>query len=351
MSGTQAVRLPDLGEGLTGAEVVTWLVAVADTVAKDQPLVEVATDKAIFSIPSPIAGSVTKLCVEEGDWAATSDVLVEIAAAPDGGEPPTRAMPAVRVLAARLGVDLDGLRPGQVVTEADVRAAAHAREAPPRKRGHARGEPLSGVRREIAEHMTEAAAVPTVTLVEECDFSAIPEDGTPYARAAAIVAATARALAEHPELNATLVDGVLHQLEQIDVGYAVQGPHGLVVPVVRGAGERSEEDLAVEIERLVRGARAGRLRLADLRGGTFTITDARRLGGLFATPLLNTPQVAILGIHRIAPRPVVRDGEVVVRPVGMLSVGFDHRALDGAAASAFLLDLIDRIERRQEGST
>jgi pyruvate/2-oxoglutarate dehydrogenase complex dihydrolipoamide acyltransferase (E2) component len=303
----------------------------------------VETDKAIVQIPSPVAGTVVGLLVAEGAVASVGDGLVEIAGEGDGNRAGPRALPRVRALAAELGVDLAALRPGrEPVTEDEVRAAALG--AHPDQSGA--GEPLRGVRREIAEHMTRAAAVPTVTVVEECDFSALTDATTPYVRAAAIVAAAVEALAAHPDLNATMEGGGLIRHERCDLGYAVQGAQGLVVPVVRDAGARPAEELAEEIERLVESARAGSLTPEDLRGGTFTMTDARRLGGLLATPLLNTPQVAILGVHRVAERPVVRNAEVVVRPVGMLSVGFDHRALDGAKASAFLLDVIERIEGR-----
>jgi pyruvate/2-oxoglutarate dehydrogenase complex dihydrolipoamide acyltransferase (E2) component len=204
------------------------------------------------------------------------------------------------------------------------------------------------VRREIAEHMAEAAAVPTVTVVEECDFSALA-GAAPYARAAAVIGAAAGALSAHPELNTTVESGALVRHERRHIGYAVQGAHGLVVPVIHDADGQGADQLADQIESLVEAARAGTLAPRQMRGGTFTVTDARRLGGLFATPLLNTPQVGILGVHRVAERPVVRDGEVVARPVALLSVGFDHRALDGAAASAFLLDVIERIERWSPG--
>lgn len=313
-------------------------------------MVEVETDKAVVQIPSPVAGTVTGLLVAEGARASVGDPLVAISAEHDGNKAGPRALPRVRALAAELGVDLAGLRPsGGVATEDDVRTAAQGA-----RQDAATGEagervPLRGVRREIAEHMTDAAAVPTVTVVEECDFSALADAPTPYVRAAAIIAATAEALAAHPELNATLDAGGLVRHQRCDLGYAVQGAHGLVVPVVRDAGGQPPEELAAEVERLVEAARAGTLAPEELRGGTFTITDARRLGGLLATPLLNTPEVAILGIHRVADRPVVRDGEVVARPVGMLSLGFDHRALDGATAAAFLLDVIERIERLSSG--
>jgi pyruvate/2-oxoglutarate dehydrogenase complex dihydrolipoamide acyltransferase (E2) component len=296
----------------------------------------------VVQIPSPVAGTVTGLLVAEGAQASVGDALAEIVAERDGNRAGPRALPRVRALASELGVDLVALRPdGATVSEEDVRAAAQRSG-----RAEETGErvPLRGVRRTIAEHVSEAAAVPTVTVVEECDFSALSGAPTRYARAAAIIAATAGGLSAHPDLNATLEGGELVRQERLDLGYAVQGAHGLVVPVVRDAGSRPADQIAAEVERLVEAGRAGTLTPEELRGGTFTLTDARRLGGLFATPLLNTPQVAILGVHRVAERPVVRDGEIVARPVGMLSVSFDHRALDGATASGFLLDVINRIE-------
>ncbi len=318
-----------------------------DPVSRDQPVVEVETDKAVFQIPSPVSGTIASMLVAQGARAAVGDALVEIVTERGGSGPAPRALPSVRALAAELGVDLAALGGGgRVVTEDDVRAAAQDAAGA----GNARGEadhrvPLRGVRRKIADHMTAAAAVPTVTVVEECDFSALADAPTPHARAAAIIGTTTDALVAHPALNATLEEGELIRHDRCDMGYAVQGPHGLVVPVIRDAAAQLAPELAAEVERLVEAGRAGTLAPEELRGGTFTITDARRLGGLLATPLLNTPQIAILGVHRVTPRPVVRDGEVVVRPVGMLSVGFDHRALDGAAAAAFLLDVIERIER------
>jgi pyruvate dehydrogenase E2 component (dihydrolipoamide acetyltransferase) len=330
--------------------VIRWLVGEGDSISRDQPLVEVETDKAVVQIPSPVEGTVTQLLVAEGARASVGEALVQIAADSDGRPRAPRALPRVRALAAELGLDLAAVRPaGGWVTEEEVIAAARgASRAGAEREEPGRGVPLRGVRREIAEHLTDAAAVPTVTVVEECDFSGLA-DAAPYVRAAAIIAATAEALAAHPDLNATLEAGELMRHRGCDIGYAVQGPHGLVVPVIRDAAARSADELAASLESLVEAGRAGKLSPEDLRGGTFTVTDARRLGGLFATPLLNTPQVGILGVHRVAERPVVRDGEVVARPVAMLSVGFDHRALDGAAASAFLLDVVERLERWRLG--
>jgi pyruvate/2-oxoglutarate dehydrogenase complex dihydrolipoamide acyltransferase (E2) component len=300
----------------------------------------VETDKAVVQIPSPVSGTVTGVLVPEGSRASVGDALAEIAAERDGLGRAPRALPRVRALASELGVDLAALQPnGGTVSEEDVRAAARGDS------DQATGErqALRGIRREIAKHMTEAATVPTVTVVEECDFTGLA-GAAPYVRAAAIVAAAADALGSHPDLNATFERDELVRWEPRDIGYAIQGPEGLLVPVIRDAASRPADELAAEIERLVTAGRAGTLTPDDLRGGTFTITDARRLGGVLATPLLNTPQVGILGVHRVTERPVVRDGQVVARPVGMLTVGFDHRALDGAAAAAFLLDVIERIE-------
>ncbi|HUH15359.1 MAG TPA: 2-oxo acid dehydrogenase subunit E2, partial [Gaiellaceae bacterium] len=133
-------------------------------------------------------------------------------------------------------------------------------------------------------------------------------------------------------------------LDRYDVGVAVQTDQGLVVPVVRGCDARPLEELAADVQRLADAARAGTLAPDELRGGTFTVTSAGKLGGLLVTPLVNHPEVAILGLHRIGPRPVVRDGEVAVRDVGNVSVTFDHRVVDGARAAAFTLDVIARLE-------
>ena len=159
-----------------------------------------------------------------------------------------------------------------------------------------------------------------------------------------VLQATAASLQEFPELNARLEGDEIVYLDRYDLGFAVQTEQGLVVPVVRGCDTASLDELAAEVERLAEAARAGTLKPEELRGCTFTVTSAGKLGGLFVTPLVNHPEVGILGIHRIGPRPVVRDGEVVVRQIGHVSVTFDHRVVDGARAAAFRLDVIGRLE-------
>ncbi len=204
-----------------------------------------------------------------------------------------------------------------------------------------RREPVRGVRRQIVEHLTRAhREVPAVTFVEECDFTALDvKQLVPLA-----LKATAASLKEFPELNARLEGDEIVYLERYDIGVAVQTDQGLVVPVVRGCDTASLEDLAAEVARLAEAARTGTLKPEELRDGTFTVTSAGKLGGVFVTPLVNHPEVGILGIHRIAPRPVVVDGEIVVRHIGNVSVTFDHRVVDGARAAAFTLDVIARLE-------
>src|SRR5207237_4065898 len=157
---------------------------------------------------------------------------------------------------------------------------------------------------------------------------------------------TALRLKEFPELNARLEGDEIVYLDRYDLGLAVQTDQGLVVPVVRGCDTATVDELAAETARLADAARAGRLRPEEVRGSTFSVTSAGKLGGLFVTPLINHPEIRILGVHRVAPRAVVRDGAIVVRDVGNISVTFDHRVVDGARAAEFTLAVIRRLERR-----
>jgi pyruvate/2-oxoglutarate dehydrogenase complex dihydrolipoamide acyltransferase (E2) component len=181
--------------------------------------------------------------------------------------------------------------------------------------------------------------------VEECDFTAL--DGVrgersylPY-----VLQASVAGLRTVPELNARIEGDELVYLARFDLGVAVQTDQGLIVPVLRRADERSLDELEAESARLAEAARAGKLRPEELRGSTFTVSSGGRLGGLFATPLVNHPEVGILGVHRIGERPLARDGEIVVRKVGWLSCTFDHRVVDGMRASTFLLEVIGRLEQ------
>jgi len=371
-------KLPDLGEGLTEGEVARWLVAEGDEIAEDAPLVEIQTDKTTVEIPSPAAGRVTRILVAEGDVVPVGTVLVVIGEeAPPTSEPAqsklrgssdvaekrsadrpspapapsvqgpsgkVQATPLVRRVAQELGVDLATVVAtggGGRITEADVRAAAGSEASAGPAQANERREKVRGVRRQIVEHLTRAHhEIPAVTYVEECDFTGVDLK----LLLPSVLRATAQALQQFPELNARLEGDEIVYLERYDLGVAIQTDQGLVVPVVRDCAARSVEELRADVDALAAKAREGKLSQDDLRGSTFTVTSAGKLAGLLVTPLVNHPEVGILGVHRIGPRPVVRDGEIVVRPIGNISVTFDHRVVDGARAAEFTLRVISRLQ-------
>jgi 2-oxoisovalerate dehydrogenase E2 component (dihydrolipoyl transacylase) len=389
-------KLPDLGEGLREGEIARWLVAEGQEIGEDDPLVEIQTDKTTVEIPSPAAGKVARILVAEGETVPVGTVLVVIGeanghageaavasdrhrerrlsgGAPAGAEQPraeeapqkeaaatsdvpprlapghaspgrVRATPLVRRLAQELGVDLetvDGSGPQGRATEEDVRAAARSPRLAPGPAPGGRRERLRGVRKLIAEHMARAhAEVPPVTWVEECDFGAVDlKRLVPLT-----LKAVAEALKEVPELNARFEGDEIVYLERYDLGVAVQTDQGLVVPVVRDCDSLSVDELVDEVARLADAARANKLKPEELRGSTFTVTSAGKLGGLLTTPIVNHPEVGILSIGRVADRPVVRDEEIVARPTGTIAVTFDHRVVDGARAAEFGLDVIRRLQ-------
>jgi pyruvate dehydrogenase E2 component (dihydrolipoamide acetyltransferase) len=196
----------------------------------------------------------------------------------------------------------------------------------------------------IAEHMARAhREVPAVTWVEECDFSNVELK----LLVPTVLKACAAALHEFPELNARLDGDEIVYLERYDLGIAVQTDQGLVVPVVRECDSRSIDELRAEVERLADAARNGTLKPEELRGSTFTVTSAGKLGGVFQTPIVNHPEVAILSVGRIAERAVVREGRVTAATIGYVSVTFDHRVVDGARAASFGASVIERLEQRK----
>ncbi len=341
-------KLPDLGEGLAEGEIARWLVQEGQEIAEDDPLVEIATDKTTVEIPSPAAGIVTTILVAEGEVVPVGTVLVVIGGhgAKPGATAPgkygkVRATPLVRRLAEELGVDLAtivGTGPQGRITEADVKQQGLT----PQSGVRPVREPIRGIKRQMFEHLTRAhREIPPVTWVEECDFSGVDLK----LLLPLVLKAVAESLREFPELNARIEDNELLYLDRYDLGIAVQTEQGLVVPVVRACDSRSLDELDADIKRLAEAAQNGKLAPEELRGATFTVTSAGKSAGLFTTPLINHPQVAILGVYRIADRPVVRDGEIVVRRVGNVSVTFDHRVIDGKRAADFGLAVIARLER------
>jgi pyruvate dehydrogenase E2 component (dihydrolipoamide acetyltransferase)/2-oxoisovalerate dehydrogenase E2 component (dihydrolipoyl transacylase) len=390
-------RLPELGEGVYEAELVAWLVKEGDPVKRGQNLMEVLTDKATMEVPSPFAGTITALRARPGEQVKVGDVVlgftpagqaeeeapatpapakVEAAAVapavatngsstPDGRpDLPVRAAPSVRYLARKMGIDLTrvpGSGPGGRILLDDLsqRLRAPAGDDGAKRRTEEPrpdyGTPgsrikLHGVRRRIAEHMVLAKrTIPHYSYVDECDVTDLVRlrDGLRevYARAGVkltylpfLVKAVVAALKEVPLVNATLDeqagDIVLH--DRYDVGIAVATPNGLLVPVVREADRKDLAQIARDIERLSREARSGKARLEDLRGGTFTITSIGSIGGLISTPVINHPEVAILGVGKMVRRPVY-DAAMNLRPADLvyLSFSFDHRVLDGAVGAVF----------------
>ena len=320
MISTSELRLPDLGEGIAEAEIAGWLVDPGMPITEDQPLVEVVTDKASVEIPSPVTGRLLEAVAATGTVVPVGSVIAILERHEPGDE--LRHEPG-----DELRQEADGGGP----------AADRGQEATPGR--VAGGRPARAV---ISARLTRAAAVPTVTNVDEADFEGVLASGvSPLSALAAVVA---RTLPEHPRLNMLAQGTEAVPQTSVHLGIATQTDTGLVVPVVRHAESLALAELDEAIRDVSGRARAGSLRPEELTGSTFTITSAGRLAGLWSTPLLNVPEVAILGLYRIAERPVASQGAVVVRRMGNLSITFDHRHLDGMVAAAFLQAVIDRIE-------
>ena len=390
-------RFPDVGEGITEGEIVRWLVKEGDTVETDQTLAEIETDKAVVEMPSPYAGTVLKLHFKEKDLIKVGQTLVTIgekgevpaeaapaaaAAAPEARPAPAAAArapqaagevlatPKVRALSKELGVDIGAVPatgPGGRITEDDVRAF---RPAPAGKKPAVKVKtkydlygvldriPLRGVRRATAKKMRESLDhAAHVTHCDEADAGplealrvkmkpGIEAGGAKLTYLPFIVKALVEALKLHPTLNATLdeEENEIVVKKYYNIGVAVDVPDGLIVPVVKAADQKSVADLAAEIQKLAEAARERTLDLADLKGGTFSITNVGVIGGDFATPIINYPEVAILATMKIADRARVVDGAVAVRKTLPLCVAFDHRVVDGAEAARFTKDLVRFLE-------
>jgi pyruvate dehydrogenase E2 component (dihydrolipoamide acetyltransferase)/2-oxoisovalerate dehydrogenase E2 component (dihydrolipoyl transacylase) len=402
-------RLPEIGEGVYEAEVVSWLVKPGDRVKRGQDLVEVMTDKATMEVPSAFAGKVTALHAEPGQQVKVGQVMLSYepagqaeetadkpataavphaagaaagkpAASPappssgngaSGARVPVKAAPSVRYLARQLGIDLaqvPGSGPGGRILLDDLsgaigrRPAGPAASAPQPKPDY--GTPgtrikLQGLRRRIAEHMVQAKrTIPHYTYVDECDVTelvrlreglreAAGRIGVKVTYLAFFVKAAVAALKEVPVVNSSLDEKageiVLH--DHYHVGIAVATPQGLIVPVVRDADRKDLFQIARDVERLSAEARAGRARRDDLRGGNFTVTSVGNIGGLISTPVINHPEVAILGVGKVVKRPVF-DAAGNVRPADLvyLSLSFDHRVVDGAVGAAFGNALIRQLQ-------
>jgi 2-oxoisovalerate dehydrogenase E2 component (dihydrolipoyl transacylase) len=359
--------LPDLGEGLEEAEIVTWYVNEGDHVVTDQPLVSVETDKAVVEIPSPSSGRIAHLFGTKGDIVKVGTPLVEFAegaeqdtgtivgelgtgAHPSAAEiasaPPTeqepQAFPAVRALARKLDVALElveGTGPGGIITRADVeRVAKGMSQTGP-------SEPLRGMRRAMAQRMTAAhAQIVPATVTDEADIDDWRPGEDVTIRLARAIAAACKA---EPALNAwyNSVTGERRLIERVDLGIAVDTEGGLIVPVLRNVAERSVSDLRTGLDRLRADAIARSTPPAELRGATITLSNFGMIGGRFANLVIVPPQTAIVGAGRISQRVVAHRGQPAVRRLLPLSLTFDHRVVMGGEAARFLVALKSDLER------
>ncbi|HEY2931287.1 MAG TPA: dihydrolipoamide acetyltransferase family protein [Acidobacteriota bacterium] len=403
-------KLPDIGEGVVEGEIVSWLVKEGDAVHEDQPLVEVMTDKATVEIPSPREGVIVRRVGSEGEIVRVGATLVVIdekgdrstkaasgavsdaaiagkAGSPGGAQKSARAQqkdtarsrshadgstrqpatPAMRRLAREMGVNLDSVAatgPGGRVTREDIEAAVRA--APGRSAGAVTAQteeriPLRGLRKRIAERMVRSKrSAPHYTYVEEVDVTSLvelkekaqeqPDSKEKITYLPFIIKAVVRGLESHPLLNATLDETTQEVVlkKYYNIGVAVATEEGLMVPVVKAADRLSLRDLAANIQRLADDARAGKSRLEDLQGSTFTITSLGALGGILATPIINYPEVAILGVHKIRLRPEYVSGSIEPRHIMYLSLSLDHRVVDGVIGAQFTADVKRLLEAPEQ---
>ncbi len=379
-------KLPDIGEGIAEAELVAWHVAVGDLVEEDAPLADVMTDKATVEMTAPCSGRVIEVAGRPGDALAIGSILAvfEVEGEPEAAPGPALdalvavqvrdvppraatssrllASPAVRARAVALGVDLAQVQNGAGrVRHADLDAYMRYRVVSPDVATIDRIDevPVIGLRRRIAERMQDATRrIAHFSYVEEIDVTALERlrgelnavhgaERPKLTMLPFILRALVLALQHHPELNARYDDdaNVVRRHSGVHVGIATQTDTGLLVPVVTDAGQRDLWDLAAEIARLAQLTREGRASAAQLTGSTITVTSLGALGGIATTPVINSPEVAIVGVNRMVERPVVRDGVIGIAKMMNLSSSFDHRVVDGHEAASFVQRMRTMLER------
>jgi pyruvate dehydrogenase E2 component (dihydrolipoamide acetyltransferase) len=451
------LKLPELGENVTSADVLRVLVSAGDTVTKDQPVLELETDKATVEVPSSVAGVVQEVKVKAGDKVTTGQVILTIgegvagrqsklekpaaaattkakpetaakdvppaetqpsippsapgdsaaegeasgpgpaparrprgevvqisraAATPapdpaiDDGGPAAAASPSVRRLARELGVAIDevvGGGPGGRISDEDVKTYARqvvSQVGAPRgaeqvplpdfsRWGEIERKPMSGVRRKTAEHLGLAwSTIPHVTQHDRADLTQldlfrkkyekqVDEAGGALTVTAMLIKVVAAALKTFPQFNSA-VDMATHEIiyrKYIHVGVAVDTDRGLLVPVIRDADSKNIVELSTALKQLAEKARAHKLALEDMQGGTFTVTNLGGYGGTYFSPIVNWPEVAILGVSRASIQPVFADGAFQPRLLLPLSLSYDHRVIDGADAIRFLRWIVEALEQ------
>jgi len=385
MSDIVDVKVPVIGESLSTVFIGTWMKAAGDTISAGETLVEVDSDKASLEVPAPASGTISELLFEEGDEVAISAVIARIvpgeggAVVPQASAAPAAEVsakgpqsgPAARQAAARLDVDIDavsGSGKGGRVLRADVEAAAKKHEAkpvpPPAKRAIEADDTtriervrMTPLRRTIARRLVEAqhnAAM--LTTFNEVDLTRVKalrkgyqekftsRHGVKLGYMSFFVKAAVEALKAFPAVNSEIDGNDILYKRYYNIGVAVSTKRGLMVPVIRDADRLSFAEVETTINGLATRARDGKLTTADFQDGTFTISNGGVFGSLMSTPILNPPQVGILGMHTIQERPVGVNGSIELRPMMYLAMSYDHRIIDGREAVSFLVRIKELIE-------
>lgn len=406
--GIHVIRVPDIGEGIAETEIAEWLVKPGDLLAEDQPIAAMMTDKATVEVPTPVAGRVIALAAEVGEVLAVGAELIRLEVAGEGNlgkeadmpapapkaaparepepaaEPPIPAAisvpepgraaaprsgtplaaPSVRALARDAGIDLRqiaGTGPDGRILREDVENFGRVPPAlgGPRVRDFVDEVKVIGLRKRISQRMEEANRIPHITIVEEVDATALETlrqrlndraksraDSVKLTLLPFVTRALVLAVADQPMMNAhhDADAGIVRRFGGVHIGIATQTPQGLVVPVLRHAEARGLNDTAAEIARLAEVAREGRASRDELSGSTITITSLGALGALATTPILNAPEVAIIGINRMAIRPFWTGTAFEPRKMMNISCSFDHRIIDGWDAAVFVQKIKDLLE-------
>jgi 2-oxoisovalerate dehydrogenase E2 component (dihydrolipoyl transacylase) len=392
-------KLPDLGEGTVEAEIAEWMVKVGDSVVEEDPICAMLTDKAAVELTAPVSGKVVSVAGEEGDMVSVGSPLIVFetegaAADPDSAAEPGEAenpeaaaeenpaepaaqpaapvatgkvqtSPSIRARAREAGIDLaqvPGTGPRGRILKKDFEAflAAGAAPAPgPSKLTGISEIKVIGLRRKIAERMAQAASeIPHFTYVEEIDITALESlrnhlnskksaDEAKLTPLAFLGLAVVRVLRDFPQCNAHYDKerNVIVRHEAVHLGIATQTGDGLKVPVVKHAEGRTLEDMAAEIRRVSSAARDNSATREELTGSTITITSLGKMGGIVSTPVINQPEVGIIGVNKAVDRPMVHNGQVVVRRMMNLSSSFDHRFVDGYDGAAMIQALKELLEQ------
>ena len=379
------IIMPDLAQTIQEMRIVKWRKKVGDRVRRGDILFEVETDKAVVEVPSPKKGKVLKIGKQEGEIAKVGETLMTIltmgeaaeekpkaeerpksvtviGVLPEAGEE-VLATPAVRALAKESGVDLktvEGSGPGGSITTTDVLKVSEKprRKEAPDQYGEIERIPIRGIRRTIAKNLIisqrttafvtamEEADVTELWSVREREKKALLEKGIHLTFIPFFIKAAQHALREHQLLNASVDEGKEEIVvkKYFNLGIAVDTPDGLMVPVITNVDKKSILELAEEIQNLSKKARERKIKLEEMRGSTFSITNYGAFGGGFATPIIDYPDVAILGTGKISEKPWVVDGKIAIRKILPLSLTFDHRVTDGVDATRFLSKIVRYLE-------